>query len=77
LQGLTFSPITGGEGNIEFLAYWTLDKPLEKAESGESGESGESEASIETVLDSKWLKKVDEIVLEATSTFKGTSKAKQ
>ena len=22
LQGLTFSPITGGEGNIEFLAYW-------------------------------------------------------
>lgn len=24
LQGLTFSPITGGEGNIEFLAYWTL-----------------------------------------------------
>lgn len=23
LQGLSFSPITGGEGNIEFLAYWT------------------------------------------------------
>ncbi len=22
LEGLTFSPITGGEGNIEFLAYW-------------------------------------------------------
>jgi 23S rRNA (cytidine1920-2'-O)/16S rRNA (cytidine1409-2'-O)-methyltransferase len=22
LSGLTFSPITGGEGNIEFLAYW-------------------------------------------------------
>ncbi|MCU6710132.1 TlyA family RNA methyltransferase [Paenibacillus sp. J5C_2022] len=22
LQNLTFSPITGGEGNIEFLAYW-------------------------------------------------------
>jgi 23S rRNA (cytidine1920-2'-O)/16S rRNA (cytidine1409-2'-O)-methyltransferase len=22
LKGLTFSPITGGEGNIEFLAYW-------------------------------------------------------
>ncbi|PZD93444.1 TlyA family rRNA (cytidine-2'-O)-methyltransferase [Paenibacillus sambharensis] len=22
LHGLTFSPITGGEGNIEFLAYW-------------------------------------------------------
>lgn len=24
LQGLSFSPITGGEGNIEFLAYWTV-----------------------------------------------------
>ncbi|MDB4868194.1 MAG: TlyA family methyltransferase [Cohnella sp.] len=24
LQDLTFSPITGGEGNIEFLAYWVL-----------------------------------------------------
>ncbi len=24
LEGLTFSPITGGEGNIEFLAYWRL-----------------------------------------------------
>ncbi|OCT12437.1 RNA methyltransferase [Paenibacillus pectinilyticus] len=23
LKGLTFSPITGGEGNIEFLAYWS------------------------------------------------------
>ncbi|REK77335.1 TlyA family RNA methyltransferase [Paenibacillus paeoniae] len=25
LHDLTFSPITGGEGNIEFLAYWTWD----------------------------------------------------
>jgi 23S rRNA (cytidine1920-2'-O)/16S rRNA (cytidine1409-2'-O)-methyltransferase len=24
LKGLTFSPITGGEGNIEFLAHWQL-----------------------------------------------------
>lgn len=24
LLGLTYSPITGGEGNIEFLAYWRL-----------------------------------------------------
>lgn len=23
LKGLTYSPITGGEGNIEFLAFWT------------------------------------------------------
>jgi 23S rRNA (cytidine1920-2'-O)/16S rRNA (cytidine1409-2'-O)-methyltransferase len=27
LQGLTWSPITGGEGNIEFLAYWRLGEP--------------------------------------------------
>jgi 23S rRNA (cytidine1920-2'-O)/16S rRNA (cytidine1409-2'-O)-methyltransferase len=26
LKGLTFSPITGGEGNIEFLAYLTADR---------------------------------------------------
>ncbi len=25
LHGLTFSPITGGEGNIEFLAHWRLE----------------------------------------------------
>ncbi|WP_068775301.1 TlyA family RNA methyltransferase [Paenibacillus sp. FJAT-26967] len=25
LKGLTYSPITGGEGNIEFLAYWTCN----------------------------------------------------
>jgi 23S rRNA (cytidine1920-2'-O)/16S rRNA (cytidine1409-2'-O)-methyltransferase len=25
LSGLTYSPITGGEGNIEFLAYWTCN----------------------------------------------------
>ncbi|GAC43022.1 TlyA family RNA methyltransferase [Paenibacillus popilliae] len=24
LEGLTYSPITGGEGNIEFLAYWSV-----------------------------------------------------
>lgn len=26
LKGLTYSPITGGEGNIEFLAYLTVNK---------------------------------------------------
>jgi len=30
LSGLTFSPITGGEGNIEFLAYWRISvEPLD------------------------------------------------
>lgn len=27
LRGLTWSPITGGEGNIEFLAYWLAGEP--------------------------------------------------
>jgi len=33
LQGLTFSPITGSVGNIEFLAYWLLesDQPVSLA----------------------------------------------
>lgn len=26
LEGLSYSPITGGEGNIEFLAYWKYDE---------------------------------------------------
>lgn len=26
LKGLTFSPIAGGEGNIEFLANWTMNR---------------------------------------------------
>jgi 23S rRNA (cytidine1920-2'-O)/16S rRNA (cytidine1409-2'-O)-methyltransferase len=29
LKGLTYSPITGGEGNIEFLAYWRLPSQME------------------------------------------------
>ncbi|OPA81349.1 TlyA family rRNA (cytidine-2'-O)-methyltransferase [Paenibacillus selenitireducens] len=32
LKGLTFSPITGGEGNIEFLALWTLDQDAEHSD---------------------------------------------
>lgn len=35
LRGLTYSPITGGEGNIEFLAYWTCDSWGEDAYSNE------------------------------------------
>lgn len=31
LLGLTYSPITGGEGNIEFLAYWRLPERPEDA----------------------------------------------
>jgi 23S rRNA (cytidine1920-2'-O)/16S rRNA (cytidine1409-2'-O)-methyltransferase len=30
LQNATFSPITGGEGNIEFLAYWLWQPESER-----------------------------------------------
>ncbi|MFX3633588.1 MAG: TlyA family RNA methyltransferase [Candidatus Pristimantibacillus sp.] len=37
LQELTFSPITGGEGNIEFLAYWTwMNEPNNKIPDAEA-----------------------------------------
>ena len=58
LQGLTFSPITGGEGNIEFLAHWkmgatTLDEfPMDK---------------------DKIKLLIDQVIQEATYTFKGNS----
>jgi 23S rRNA (cytidine1920-2'-O)/16S rRNA (cytidine1409-2'-O)-methyltransferase len=38
LQGLTFSPITGGEGNIEFLGYWIKGESLPAALPPETGE---------------------------------------
>jgi 23S rRNA (cytidine1920-2'-O)/16S rRNA (cytidine1409-2'-O)-methyltransferase len=66
LKGLTFSPITGGEGNIEFLAYWTLDKSVDELK--------DEETSLASTLEPHWHKKMDETVLEATTTFKVTSK---
>jgi 23S rRNA (cytidine1920-2'-O)/16S rRNA (cytidine1409-2'-O)-methyltransferase len=30
LRGLSFSPITGGEGNIEFLACWSIDNQADE-----------------------------------------------
>ncbi|WP_055107695.1 TlyA family RNA methyltransferase [Paenibacillus ihumii] len=36
LQGLTFSPITGGEGNIEFLAHFRLLPPEAKEQLAET-----------------------------------------
>jgi 23S rRNA (cytidine1920-2'-O)/16S rRNA (cytidine1409-2'-O)-methyltransferase len=67
LKGLTFSPITGGEGNIEFLAYWTLAKHAAELEKDDVIET--------TALENRWIKKIDEVVLEATTTFKSASKS--
>ncbi len=49
LQGLTYSPITGGEGNIEFLAYWRT--------------SDESSSSLHT--DEERSKLVEEVVAQS------------
>ncbi|OAB46389.1 TlyA family RNA methyltransferase [Paenibacillus antarcticus] len=58
LQGLTFSPITGGEGNIEFLAHWRLDM---------SNLDG-------LPMDNVSMKDhIDRVINEATHTFKGNS----
>ncbi|UVI32301.1 TlyA family RNA methyltransferase [Paenibacillus spongiae] len=35
LRQVTFSPITGGEGNIEFLAYWVLEPEAAAAAPGD------------------------------------------
>ncbi|MFD0619411.1 TlyA family RNA methyltransferase [Paenibacillus sp. GCM10027629] len=60
LQGLTFSPITGGEGNIEFLACWEWKRP--------SDVQGEAEP-----LDAA---RIAAVVQEAANTFTGNSSTK-
>jgi 23S rRNA (cytidine1920-2'-O)/16S rRNA (cytidine1409-2'-O)-methyltransferase len=57
LQGLTFSPITGGEGNIEFLAHWKL-LPEEDAEQAAPEQPGESFEAL-----------ADAVIKEAAATF--------
>lgn len=63
LKGLTFSPITGGEGNIEFLAYWSLN-PGVTASDEESGIVGQS------VL----TEQIDRVVKEAGAMFHSSGK---
>ncbi|WP_080838383.1 TlyA family RNA methyltransferase [Cohnella massiliensis] len=56
LQGLTYSPITGGEGNIEFLAYWRLE-----ANASETLEDESSPDSVPSLVRS--------VVDEASNAF--------
>jgi len=55
LKGLTFSPITGGEGNIEFLAYWQLS---------------EQGKSLPNMAEETLAKLIKQTVEEANSTFR-------
>ncbi len=43
LKGLTYSPITGGEGNIEFLAHWSAAIPSDPA--------GEDPYAMDSIVD--------------------------
>ncbi|MGN7357514.1 TlyA family RNA methyltransferase [Paenibacillus sp. SAF-054] len=63
LKGLTFSPITGGEGNIEFLAHWHLRLPEEGTADGAPAEE----------QDSRLAAIVQDVVAEAAKTFTGNS----
>ncbi|WP_199622852.1 TlyA family RNA methyltransferase [Paenibacillus alkalitolerans] len=51
LEGLTYSPITGGEGNIEFLALWRV--------------SGEQRTMLDETRSSEIEAKISEVVDEA------------
>ncbi|RUT47752.1 TlyA family RNA methyltransferase [Paenibacillus anaericanus] len=57
LKELTYSPITGGEGNIEFLVHLTLDDQSESA----------------NTIDMSYIKDISKkVVAEATDTFTGS-----
>jgi 23S rRNA (cytidine1920-2'-O)/16S rRNA (cytidine1409-2'-O)-methyltransferase len=58
LEGLTFSPITGGEGNIEFLAFWLLN--------GEPHDNPRFKSDVMPQL-------VKQTVEEASAAFRRTS----
>lgn len=59
LENLTFSPITGGEGNIEFLAHWKL-----------TDDSADSEAlSAPRYTADSFALLADTVIKEAASTF--------
>ncbi|WP_342561970.1 TlyA family RNA methyltransferase [Paenibacillus sp. FSL R7-0345] len=59
LENLTFSPITGGEGNIEFLAHWKLEEEAGGAEAHPAPRySGDSFALL-----------ADTVIKEAAATF--------
>jgi len=67
LQGLTYSPITGGEGNIEFLAYWRLGSPF-------AADSADSAASIVSIAaeNKQYAELIANTVEEANRAFRRT-----
>lgn len=72
LKGLTFSPITGGEGNIEFLAHWHLE-PEETQSGGEGADGGKASSEAEALprLEGDYTSLAEAVVAEASRTFGG------
>jgi 23S rRNA (cytidine1920-2'-O)/16S rRNA (cytidine1409-2'-O)-methyltransferase len=68
LQGLTFSPITGGEGNVEFLAHWRLNPESDQAASDSEQQLAGTEAEAPPVL-GNFAALADNIIKEAAATF--------
>ncbi|MBW4081799.1 TlyA family RNA methyltransferase [Paenibacillus sp. S150] len=66
LEGLTFSPITGGEGNIEFLAHWKL---LPEAAGTAAGQQ-QPEPSSHQHNAEDFAALADAVIREAAATFK-------
>ncbi|MEK5644168.1 TlyA family rRNA (cytidine-2'-O)-methyltransferase [Paenibacillus rhizosphaerae] len=60
LKGLTFSPITGGEGNIEFLAHWHVP-------------ASPSDTAGQPVAEEELQVLVADVVAQARHTFTGNS----
>lgn len=60
LKGLTFSPITGGEGNIEFLAHWHVH-------------ASPSDTAGQPVAEEELQALVADVVAQARHTFTGNS----
>ncbi|WNS44355.1 TlyA family RNA methyltransferase [Paenibacillus sp. MMS20-IR301] len=67
LEGLTFSPITGGEGNIEFLAHWRL-----LPETGDQTSAEELQTPAGHQRD-HFAALADTVIKEANATFTATN----
>ncbi|WP_217592656.1 TlyA family RNA methyltransferase [Cohnella sp. GbtcB17] len=51
LRGLAYSPITGGEGNIEFLAYWQVPETPSELPGGQPAEAPFDESLLDSVVE--------------------------
>lgn len=70
LEGLTFSPITGGEGNIEFLAHWKL---LPEIVDNSPDEQHEQQLLPAEAQPNPFAALAESVIKEANATFSATN----